>query len=137
MHFTRYHDIEKYLYEVYTLVYPRSRRPPQIRWGTGLRRKALRKIQSITLGTFDYDTDTITMNPALDQRWVSRKFIKLTIYHELLHRKMPPDSNRGKLQFHTTAFKEAEAKYPGYTSIVAWERRNINKLIESQKNMGL
>jgi len=76
---------------------------PNLKWGS----KNFR-----VLGTYEYQTDTITISSAL--RNADHKLLDYVMYHEMLHKKFKYSHNNGKSYHHTSEFRSWERKYPDW-----------------------
>jgi hypothetical protein len=98
---------------------------PEIRWS----RRAHRRLSHIRFGSYRRDRALICLHPRLDQPWVARIFVEHVIFHELCHhaqacaplRREPPHSPR---------FRAWERSYPHHDAALAWERRNLARLLD-------
>ncbi len=71
-----------------------------LKWG----RKALRQF-----GSYDYGTDTITINPILKGK---SHLLDYVMFHEMLHKKFKFRSSSGRNYHHTSEFRKHERAYP-------------------------
>lgn len=76
--------------------------PVNLKWGNGSIR---------TFGTYEYGTDTITINPALKDR---PELIDYVMHHEMLHKKHKFKHTVSKSMHHTKEFKQDEESYPNH-----------------------
>ncbi len=94
----------------------------QITWGRRQRRPA---VQKRTLGSYNYETKTIRINPLLDSPRVPRYYIEYVVYHEMLHAFLGIKRGRdGRRRVHTPEFKEMERQFRHYEKAIQWEKGN-------------
>ncbi|RAL24936.1 hypothetical protein DL240_01630 [Lujinxingia litoralis] len=86
--------------------------------------------RSIRFGSFDFDRRLIRIHPVLDQAWVPDYFVEFVVYHELLHALFPPRQLANRRVVHTRSFREMEERFPRYAEAMAWEQRNLPRLLE-------
>ncbi len=93
-----------------------------ITWGRRQRRYAVRKR---TLGSYNYETRTIRINPILDSPRVPRYYLEYVIYHEMLHAYLGIRRTKdGRRLVHTPEFKELERRFKHYDRAIRWEKGN-------------
>jgi hypothetical protein len=74
----------------------------------------------------------IRIHPVLDRPDVPRYFVESVVYHEMLHHHLGGVPDRaGRTVYHTRAFREAEARFPGYGEALAWEKENLPRLLRA------
>lgn len=127
----RYHDLWAILAElnaqffggeVDTLIgWSRMGRP------TGRRRSR----RSIKLGSYRERDALIRIHPVLDQRWVPALFVRYVVYHEMLHHVLGIGVRAGRRRMHTPEFRRRERALPEYREAIAWEQRNLARLLSS------
>jgi predicted metal-dependent hydrolase len=93
-----------------------------ITWGRRSPRYAVKKR---TLGNYQKKTNTIRINPILDNRKVPRYVIKYIVYHEMLHAVIDAVVKNGRRRIHSKEFKNRERKYRNYHQAIEWEKRNF------------
>ncbi len=76
------------------------------------------------LGTYEYQSDTITISSALKD--VDHKLLDYVMYHEMLHKKFKYSNKNGKSYHHTSEFKKWERKYPNWEEMESRLKR-LNK----------
>lgn len=104
---------------------------PRISWG---RRAPSRSRRSLRLGSFEPESRVVRIHPVLDQRAVPPWFVAFVLKHELLHAVL--DAYRdpsGRWVHHGPDFRARESSWPEYAPAVAWERRNLARLIRSAR----
>ncbi|MEE2940172.1 MAG: hypothetical protein VX460_07305 [Planctomycetota bacterium] len=104
---------------------------PRISWG---RRIASKSRRSLRLGSFEPESRVVRVHPVLDQAAVPDWFVVFVLKHELLHAAI--DAYRdpsGRWVHHGPEFRAREASWPEYEPAVAWERRNLARLIRSAR----
>ncbi|VAX20455.1 hypothetical protein MNBD_NITROSPINAE01-258 [hydrothermal vent metagenome] len=102
-----------------------------ITWGEKPRRKKRRYgNRMIQLGLYDRDLDLVRVHPVLDSETVPVEYLGLVVYHELLHKKLGSKRGaNGERRHHGAEFRCLEKEYEQYSWAMAWEKRNINKLL--------
>jgi len=68
-----------------------------------------RKLANNKFGTYNYITDTITINSLLNDK---PELLKYVLYHEILHKQLKFKNRGGKNFYHTKEFRLSEQKYP-------------------------
>lgn len=110
------------IYESVNMEYFKNMVTASITWGTKSPRYAVRRR---TLGSFSSHSNTIRINPALDNTRVPRYFIEFIVYHEMLHAKMGVEkTSNGRRSVHPRKFKERERQFKEYERAMAWEKKN-------------
>lgn len=79
---------------------------PRLMWSA---RKSIRR-----LGTYQPDSDTITINKSLDGNDIPHYLVEYVMYHEMLHKKIGLKEVNGRHYAHTKEFKKAEKRYRAY-----------------------
>lgn len=124
-----------------------------ITWGRRTKRKRGQQPRTaIQLGSYSSLERLIRIHPVLDKPWVPRYFVAYVVYHEMLHHMIP--SARGNLRatratvanvastrgqgdlvqrrvLHPPEFLERERGFRNYERSIAWERRNIGRLLRA------
>ncbi|MEZ6014316.1 MAG: hypothetical protein R3F49_04330 [Planctomycetota bacterium] len=104
---------------------------PGLTWG---RRAVSRSRRSLRLGSFEPERHVVRVHPVLDQPAVPSWFVRFVLKHELLHAVIPPVREPdGRWVHHGPAFRRRERAWPDYAAAVAWERRNLPRLIRSAR----
>jgi len=99
---------------------------PGITWG---RRGKSRARRSLQLGCYVRESHLVRMHTVLDQPAVPEWFVRFVLFHEILHAAMPLG-----LQPHGPEFRARERAYHRYADAIAWQARNIDRLIRSARN---
>jgi Protein of unknown function DUF45 len=128
-HHGRYHDLEAILDDLCARYFPDCA-AVKIRWG---RWSGRARPHSIRFGVYLSKAQLIRIHPALDQAFVPRYFVEFIVYHELLHHVMPPVRLNGRYQIHSPAFRRCEREYPAYAEAMAWRKRFLRRLLESNR----
>jgi hypothetical protein len=102
-------------------------------WGRGSGRA---RRGGLTFGSYDPVLGLIRIHPVLDRREVPAYFLESVVYHEMLHHHLGgvPDS-AGRTVYHSRAFREAEARYPGHRDALAWEKENLPHLLRASHDL--
>ena len=102
-------------------------------WGRGSGRA---RRGGLTFGSYDPVLGLIRVHPVLDRRDVPLYFIESVVYHEMLHHHMGGVPDRaGRTVYHSRAFREAEARYSGYRTALAWEKVNLPHLLRASAEL--
>ncbi len=107
-----------------------------VEWGKKVNKKNL---TSFRFGSYDPAKKLIRIHPRLDQDFVPRSVLELTVYHEMCHQSAPMKRKKGMWMAHHPEFKEKEREYRHYEEARAWEKANWKKLMgpagnKSRKN---
>ena len=78
--------------------------PTHLLWSRG---KSIRR-----LGTFQLETNTITISRIFDDPKAPILALEYVLYHEMLHKFLGLKESNGKRYAHTSEFKKAEANFP-------------------------
>jgi hypothetical protein len=104
-----------------------------ITWGRGVGRA---RRGGLTFGSYDPVLSLIRIHPVLDRPSVPRFFLESVVYHEMLHHHMGGVPDRaGRTVYHTRAFREAEARYPGYAEALRWEKAHLPYLLRASQEL--
>lgn len=98
-----------------------------IGWGQRCGRSKTRN--SIKMGSYSIEDESIRIHRSLDKAYVPRFFVEWIVYHEMLHQVHQADVVNGRRQFHTKAFLEDEAKFEHYALARLWERDHLEELL--------
>ena len=79
---------------------------PRLVWSP---RKSVRR-----LGTYQPDSDTITISKRLDSRDIPQYLVEYVLYHEMLHKKIGLREVNGRRYAHTSEFRKAEKQFAQY-----------------------
>lgn len=104
---------------------------PGISWG---RRTRSRSRRSLRLGSFEPESRVVRIHPVLDQEAVPAWFVTFVLKHEILHSVIDAYRDEsGRWVHHGPEFRRREASWPEYEPSMAWERRNLARLIRSAR----
>ncbi|VAX20676.1 hypothetical protein MNBD_NITROSPINAE02-1537 [hydrothermal vent metagenome] len=107
-----------------------------IKWGNLSKPKRRSRNKTIQLGSYDRDVGLIRIHPVLDNDFVPPEYIGLVVYHEMLHQKIElAVKNGGGRSGHTPEFSKLEKEYEQYDLCMAWEKKNMNHLLELRKRL--
>ena len=101
-----------------------------IEWGRIVNKKNL---TSFRFGSYDPGKQLIRVHPRLQQSFVPRSVLELTIYHEMCHQWAPMKRKKGMWVVHHAEFKEKERCYRFYKEARSWEKENWKKLMEPSR----
>lgn len=105
-----------------------------VSWGNRPR-PSRRAHRSIRLGTYCPQRCLIRLHPVLDQAWVPQFFVAYVMFHEMLHHVMPSAQRGDDRVFHTPQFRAAERAYPDYAAAIAWQQKNLDRLLRSSSKL--
>ena len=113
--------------------YFESKIKASVEWGKKVNKK---NRTSFRLGSYDPGKKLIRIHLRLQQDFVPRSVLELTMYHEMCHQWAPMKRKKGMWVAHHPQFKEKEKKYCFYEEARAWEKANWKKLMRpvSEKN---
>ena len=97
-----------------------------IEWGKKANKKNL---ASLMFGSYDPEKKLIRIHPRLQQDFVPRSVLELTVYHEMCHQWAPMKRKKGMWVAHHPQFKEKEREYRFYKEARSWEKENWKKLM--------
>jgi hypothetical protein len=123
----RHHDLQQ-IFDTLNATYFESALSAKITWGA---RPAPRKRQSIKVGSYVVEDGLIRIHPALDQREVPPLFVAWVVFHEMLHAKHPVTVEGNRRCFHSPAFLAEEKRFVGHQAALAWQARNLARLLDS------
>lgn len=127
----RVHDLLSVQREVAARYFGHATDEVLVSWGRrSVPRGASRK--AIKLGTYSAPERLIRVHPALDRAWVPRYFLAYILYHELLHHVVPWAEVKGRFHFHSAEFERRERQYHDYDRALAWEQRNLARLLRAR-----
>jgi hypothetical protein len=96
-------------------------------WG---RWRKHRPKEYFVFGTIQEEDRVIRINPALDQPFVPRWFLRYVLYHEMLHSVVPDQTLAGgRRRVHTEQFNRRERDFPGYRRARRWEEENLARFL--------
>jgi len=72
------------------------------------------------------------VHPALDRKWVPDFFVDFIVYHEMLHQAVPWHNSVGRRQPHGRVFRARERQFARFEEAVAWEQKNLGRLMDSR-----
>lgn len=72
------------------------------------------------MGTYNYQTDTIMINKALDHQQTPGYVIEFVMYHEMLHKALGFDQKGNRRVAHTAKFRKLEKAFPDYEKAEAY-----------------
>ena len=104
-----------------------------MKWGKNVNKKNL---TSFKFGSYDPEKKLIRIHPRLQQDFVPRPVLELTMYHEMCHQWAPMKRKKGMWVAHHPQFKQKEREYRFYEEARTWEKKNWKKLMRpvSKKN---
>jgi hypothetical protein len=119
----RVHDLEP----IYTQVnhdYFDSKFDLRITWYGRTPHAGARSPKSITFGLYEPLLNLVKIHRRLDRVVVPEYFVAFVVYHEMLHHLIPPQiDKKGRICFHSAAFREEEKKFIHYEQAKQWEQK--------------
>ncbi len=97
-----------------------------VEWGKQVNKKNL---SSFRFGSYDPEKKLIRIHPRLNQDFVPRSVLELTVHHEMCHQSAPMKRKKGMWMAHHPEFKKKEREYRHYEEARAWEKQNWKKLM--------
>ena len=102
--------------------YFNNRISSSITWGE---KSPLSAVKKRTLGSYQKNTNTIRINPVLDNKRIPRYFIEYIVYHEMLHAEIDVQYKNGRRKIHSKDFKKRESIFKYYDIARQWEKHNF------------
>lgn len=93
-----------------------------ITWGKRSPRYAVKKR---TLGSYQKETNTIRVNPILDNKKIPRYVMEFIVYHEMLHADIDTELKNCRRRIHSEEFKKREKIYKYYERAIEWEKQHF------------
>lgn len=85
----------------------------------------------IRLGSCGGQPPRIRLHPVLDHTEVPLRFVRFVVFHEMLHLAIPPHAGAGgRRSVHPRAFRARERAHPDFAFSNAWEKANIDRLLQ-------
>ncbi|MDP6370356.1 MAG: hypothetical protein QF615_12165 [Planctomycetota bacterium] len=104
---------------------------PRITWG---RRGRSRARHTLRLGTYTQADHLVRIHPVLDRTHVPAWVVSFVLHHELLHAALDQGhSSTGRRIHHGPAFKARERSQRDYQRALAWEKKNLGRLIRAAR----
>ena len=118
----------KELFDQLNTEYFKNEVKADIEWG---KKSNKRNLASFRFGSYDPEKKLIRIHPRLQQSFVPRSVLELTVYHEMCHQWAPMKRKKGMWVAHHPQFKEKEQEYRFYEEARSWEKENWKKLMRS------
>jgi SprT-like family len=126
-HEGRYFDLRPMFDQLNERYFGGRLRGYKVIWG---RRRRHRPKEYFVFGTIHEEDRVIRINPALDQPFVPRWFLRYVLYHEMLHSVVPDETLAGgRRRVHTARFNRREREFPGYRRARRWEDENLARFL--------
>lgn len=125
----KHHDLQR-IFDDLNIRHFHGQLAARITWGTGPRRPQPRQ-KSIKMGSFSIEDRIIRIHPLLDNRLVPEYFVAWIVFHEMLHGKHGAERVGDRRCYHTKAFLAEERSFEHYERAGAWERANIERLLQN------
>ncbi len=87
-----------------------------------------KRVNHSTMGTYNLNEDTVTVNRGLDQRSVPAYVVDFIMYHELLHKLLGVRTVGTRRHAHTPEFRKLEQAHPQYQQAQDFLKKNSSKL---------
>jgi hypothetical protein len=120
------HDLSEILATVSAQYFGGTLGDVLVTWGRRTRPRGKAR-GSIKLGSYSATERLIRIHPALDRDWVPRYFLSYIVFHELLHHVIP--AVPGSL--HPPALLQREREFRFFERALAWEQKNIGRLLRA------
>jgi len=88
--------------------------------GWGVRPRLARRSRAsrwIRFGSWNPDTRTVRVHPALDDERVPPEFVRYIVFHEMLHAVVEARSEKGRRRVHTAEFRALERAFPDWAGM--------------------
>lgn len=95
-----------------------------ITWG---RINPRQRVKMRTLGSYNFETNTIRINPLLDKKTVPAYFVEFVVYHEMLHARLGIKNRNGRRSVHSKEFRLKEKKFSEYANAMEWEQLRFGR----------
>ncbi len=86
------------------------------------------RVNHSTMGTYNLNEDTVTINSGLDRRDVPAYVVDFIMYHELLHKLLGIKTVGSRRHAHTPEFRKLEQAHPNYQQAQDFLKKNSSKL---------
>lgn len=80
------------------------------------------------MGSYQQKSDILAISPTLDNENVPVEVFDYVMYHELLHKMLPPREVNGRNYAHTAEFRHLERMYPDYANINTWMNEYLARI---------
>jgi len=121
------HDLAEVLAAVNAQYFGGAMGDVLVTWGRRTQPRAKAR-STIKLGSYSATERLIRVHPALDRDWVPRYFLSYIVFHELLHHVIQPVPG----SLHPPALLQREREFKHYERALAWEQKNIARLLRSR-----
>ena len=99
-----------------------------VKWGRKYNKPRKRCIR---LGSYNVRTNTITINPDLQNNKIPGYIVRYVLYHEMVHAWFHKTNHKDKL-YHSKNFKSFEKSFPEYAKASKWLKKNKNFLLSNK-----
>lgn len=108
----RVYDLEKLFHDLNDRYFEGAMHMPRLGWshGTSLR----------TFGRYDGSRDAIGIDVRLDDASVPEFVVEFVLYHEMVHKAIPPERRNGRMHVHTPQFRREERRHPRHAEAQLW-----------------
>lgn len=86
------------------------------------------RVRRRTLGSYCPLSQTVRINPVLDNPGVPALFLDFIVYHEMLHAAVAIREKGGRRDVHSKEFREREKEFKEFEAASRWERANRSLL---------
>lgn len=98
-----------------------------ITWGNRRRRSGGK---SIRFGSYSPGSETIRINPILDQASVPAYILDYIVFHEMLHYRLGCRKRNGRQYYHDALFRQMERQFTPRDRAKLWLKKNILLLLK-------
>jgi hypothetical protein len=126
----RFHDLAAVLSSVNAEYFAGAHGEVLVTWARRTRPLGAKR-DTIKLGSYSAEERLIRVHPVLDRKWVPRYFLSYIVYHELLHHIIPAGTSGKRDTVHPPELLRKEREFRHYERALAWEQRNIGRLLRA------
>ncbi len=116
----KYYDLHKIFNEVNEKYFADSVEIQYLGWS---KRQSRRR-----LGFYDKRRDLLVVSRIFDSRKVPVEVVEYIVYHEMLHKVIPPIARSGRRIVHTTEFRSRERHFDQFDRVQQWLKKYPGKL---------
>jgi hypothetical protein len=123
------HDL-RVIADVINYAYFDGECPVHITWGSDGARRGGGRRRSILFGTYSSRDHLVRVHPRLDREDIPAFFVEYIVYHEMLHKMVPPVMMpSGRRLVHSREFRRRERLFPRYREALQFERRFVREML--------
>ena len=113
------------LFQKLNRIYFEGRLKCGLAWGFA---RSSRVKRSRRLGSYNPETNTITLHPVLDQSFIPLYVLASVLHHEMCHAFVPSKRVKGRLCHHTPEFQKKEKAFSHFQLANQWIKKNLKLL---------